>query len=240
MRLLGKDEIAQLPSWIQLAFGAACARRVLHRVEPECRVQAVQWIHDAEAAAAAHQPQGNSADPGFIDVNGAPSLKAQLAARQCSYAAKWWDRPRPDIIAAIVQNAVQAEPSVAVDIQRHFENLQPKPAGSWQQSLQSLQRLSALKDDWDGDGAAAPAAELVASAKKTMEQLRQHGMPAPSRVTAGPDGTILIEWQEPGSYLEIEVMAAERAEWMMIRPGIPTQHGDSVLDLLPQLSASPT
>jgi hypothetical protein len=126
----------------------------------------------------------------------------------------------------------------------------------WDRAIDDLLALYYLEDDWDGEGSVAPARPLIDSALSLAQRLRSGAIarsgfpgiglsaarpaqqlpsgadPAPSRVAAGPEGTILLEWQEqqPGGadviYFEIEICAPDRAEWMLAIPGQPTQHGE--------------
>ena len=95
----------------------------------------------------------------------------------------------------------------------------------WDHRIQDLQALSDLGDDWDGQGALAPSAELVDSAIKLAWLLRQKGDSAPGRVAPGVNGTIILEWQENGEFREIEVIRPFYAEVMRVVPGQPAEHG---------------
>jgi len=76
---------------------------------------------------------------------------------------------------------------------------------SWQKHFDTLDQMAGLKDDWDGDGAIAPSPDLVTSTRELLRDLQNRQVPAPSRVGAGPNGTILAEWQNGLNYFEIEV-----------------------------------
>ncbi len=104
----------------------------------------------------------------------------------------------------------------------------PMPADPWEKDPRALEEIGRLEDDWDGDGAGAPSQDLVDSARELLLWLRQQKIPAPSRVAAGPNGTILLEWQCGLNYFEIEVCAPYQVEWMMALPGQPTRHGQSL------------
>jgi hypothetical protein len=98
----------------------------------------------------------------------------------------------------------------------------------WQRVLERVQSFAGLTDDWDGEGSIAPSRELVKTAVDLANRLRHQQMPPPSRVAAGPDGTVLLEWQQQGQggviYFEIEVCAPGVAESMLVIPGQPTRH----------------
>lgn len=116
-------EIGQLSQWDQLIFGAKCASLVLDLVPHESRKCASDWIEDAEAVVATRILQGNGGSPGFMDEHALPSESAWMAARICSYAAAWWNTPRPDMIAAIARCAADANPACIPQIWQEFEVL---------------------------------------------------------------------------------------------------------------------
>lgn len=101
---------------------------------------------------------------------------------------------------------------------------QADAAGGWSQIVAELSRIRQLRHDWDGMGAEAPPAELVESAMAFTQFLRQQGMRLPSRVAAGPNGTVLFEWQEGEIYLEAEITKPHYAEWMLLSPGQSARH----------------
>lgn len=108
----------------------------------------------------------------------------------------------------------------------------PAPAGvaerkktePWDQIMDDLISIRTLQGGWDGLNAKAPSAELVDSAIALARRLRQLGMEAPCRVVPGLDGTVLLEWQGNGVYMEAEVTRPYFAECMKIVPGQPAEH----------------
>src|SRR5438128_2349991 len=78
----------------------------------------------------------------------------------------------------------------------------PDPGQKWQDILDRLNGFSGLQDDWDGLGATAPSVELLESALELARLLRQIGYEPPSSVAAGPDGTVLFNWQAGRLYWE--------------------------------------
>lgn len=96
---------------------------------------------------------------------------------------------------------------------------------TWEERIQELETFRSYQHDWDGQGAEAPSSELMDSAVNLAQQLVQKGIDAPSCVVPGVNGTVVFEWQgENGSYLEIEVVAANRADGCLIVPGRQTEH----------------
>ena len=94
----------------------------------------------------------------------------------------------------------------------------------WADILDRLNGFSGLQDDWDGLGAKAPSLELVGSALEFARLLRQIGHEPPSSVAAGPDGTVLFDWQAGPLYVEAEITTPYHAEWMQVVPGQPARH----------------
>jgi hypothetical protein len=73
----------------------------------------------------------------------------------------------------------------------------------WPKRLDELMTIRTLTDDWDGLGAKAPSTELVDSAIILADGFLRAGIEAPSRVVAGVNGTVILEWQRDGVYTEI-------------------------------------
>jgi hypothetical protein len=94
----------------------------------------------------------------------------------------------------------------------------------WDHIMDDLLGMRALQNDWDGMGAEAPSSQLVDSTLRFAQTLRRRGYPCPSRVGAGPNGTVLFEWQLVQMYLEAEITEPRLAEWMQIVPGQPPRH----------------
>jgi hypothetical protein len=101
---------------------------------------------------------------------------------------------------------------------------QPREPDRWDEMVNRILGLGKLQEDWDGLGAKAPQATLIDSAVELSQSLRQHGFRPPSRVGAGPDGEILLEWQDDHLYLEAEVCAPHFAEWMLAVDGQTPKH----------------
>ena len=95
---------------------------------------------------------------------------------------------------------------------------------TWDAVLRDLRSLADLPEDWDGLGASAPAAALLASAFEFATELRSQGIEPPLVVTAGPDGTILFTWQNGSVYRNAEITEPYQAEWMEVRSGEPVKH----------------
>jgi hypothetical protein len=102
----------------------------------------------------------------------------------------------------------------------------PFTTAGWEKCFESLGAIRTLKEDWDDDGALVPSAALVNAGEEILRFFwRWLRIPAPSRVGPGPNGTVLIEWQNGLNYFEIEVCDPHSAEWMMALPNEKPEHG---------------
>jgi hypothetical protein len=98
-------------------------------------------------------------------------------------------------------------------------------AEGWKKCIDSLLRIRLLEDDWDGQGAEAPPAELVDSAMILAVLLRQHHIEPPSVTVQSVQGTVLMEWQWPDhTTLEIDVIEPNLADVFLHVPAQPAQH----------------
>lgn len=96
-----------------------------------------------------------------------------------------------------------------------------KVRDQWESCLGELSHMLALRDNWDGEGALAPTRDTVLSLSDLLQQLRSHLWPAPARVVTGPNGEVVVEWQETGGYLELEALRPYEGEWMFEPKGAP-------------------
>ena len=86
-------------------------------------------------------------------------------------------------------------------------------------------RFRNYEHNWDGQGAEAPAIELLESAEHLGAMLRDDQIAPPCCVVVGVNGTVIFEWQwEDGAYLEIEVIEPDHADACLIVPGQPTEY----------------
>lgn len=95
----------------------------------------------------------------------------------------------------------------------------------WDEALTELRAMRDLADDWDGNGATAPGSEIINSAIEWAQDLFSQNHTPPSSVMAGPNGTILFNWQDENGYFDAELTKPHYVEWMRMVPGRPTQHG---------------
>jgi hypothetical protein len=92
----------------------------------------------------------------------------------------------------------------------------------WSRIIHELQRIRTLEDDWDGEGTAAPAPDLMAWATNLAKALMDQDRPVPDRVHAGVNATVYFEWHTPIGYREIEVVSPAEAECRFVRAGSDT------------------
>jgi hypothetical protein len=89
----------------------------------------------------------------------------------------------------------------------------------WPCVLEKLGMFRELADDWDGQGAVAPDAAVVASAIRLATQFHADGRPCPEFALAGVNGTVIFEWHLADGYLEVEVTAQDAAEQRWVAKG---------------------
>jgi len=91
--------------------------------------------------------------------------------------------------------------------------------GEWERLSDEIRAFLDLGEDWDGMGAIPPSESLVQSVLELTECLRGQGHPPVTRATTTPSGTIILEWQVGGDYVEVEVVSPYRSEWMFVPYG---------------------
>jgi hypothetical protein len=95
----------------------------------------------------------------------------------------------------------------------------------WNQIADELARMRELKDDWDGQGASAPAVENAEAAVDWLREMRSYPQAIPpSQVAPGVTGEVLLVWQKKNFFLEAEVSKRDQIEWTLAVPGQPNKH----------------
>lgn len=84
---------------------------------------------------------------------------------------------------------------------------------TWADARNELRKMRDLKDDWDGEGTAAPDLEIVIRAVRVAEYLDNSDYPPPDRVHVTVNATICFEWHREGVYQEAEVVSDWKVEW---------------------------
>src|ERR1700722_17483222 len=88
-------------------------------------------------------------------------------------------------------------------------------AGPWEPAIQKIREFQHLGDDWDGLGAKAPSRKLLESAIGLAYVLHEKGVDPPTCVVPGLDGSVNLEWQDPGGNIaEVEIDRPFHAEVM--------------------------
>jgi hypothetical protein len=95
----------------------------------------------------------------------------------------------------------------------------------WREREAEIRASALLTDDWDGEGAHAPAPGVVDTAVQLISLRWNEGrLPPPARVTISSDGTIIISWRGAGTYLEAEIEEPGRVQWMLKTGSQKAQH----------------
>jgi hypothetical protein len=98
-------------------------------------------------------------------------------------------------------------------------------AGDWKRCIDALLDIRLLEPDWDGQGAPAPAPELVDSAIVLAVLLRQKNVIPPTETVQSVAGSVVLNWQWPDqSSFEIDVIAPDLADVYLMPAGKPVQH----------------
>lgn len=104
----------------------------------------------------------------------------------------------------------------------------PSSGDPWQRTEARIAWLHTLRDDWDGEGAAAPTGDLINRAASLLAAVQSHGIAPPTTIAAGHDGAIVIEWHGEPYYFEIAFKAPNAVEWLATLNGKPAAHGTEV------------
>jgi hypothetical protein len=90
---------------------------------------------------------------------------------------------------------------------------------SWTCAIDTLLTFRKLEDDWDGEGTEAPSHELVDSAIRLAQRLKQLNWDAPDHVVPSVNSTVSFGWKLPNRYVEIEIVAPGVAEGQSLLSG---------------------
>ena len=107
--------------------------------------------------------------------------------------------------------------TLAIDPQAESDSQQ-----RWLQLIDDLLAARSLKDDWDGLGAIAPNPAVVDFAITLAQYFQAKGIAPSDFAVAGVNGMVQFEWHSPQGFLEIEVVAPDRAEGRLLRNGLET------------------
>ncbi len=87
----------------------------------------------------------------------------------------------------------------------------------WQEAITRVEGFQELRDDWDGNGAEPPSAEIVSAAIEwlnRMPQLDERAVP-PTQIVPGSLGEVLFIWQSESQFIEAEIENPDDVEWMI-------------------------
>jgi hypothetical protein len=91
---------------------------------------------------------------------------------------------------------------------------------AWQQRDKELLVIRKYRNDWDGLGTEAPNPALIDVAREVLAVLKRRDPDSPPvRASLTPAGSVTLEWQSKGHYLEAEITGFGRVEWMEAREG---------------------
>jgi hypothetical protein len=99
----------------------------------------------------------------------------------------------------------------------------------WDRIVDELIRLRSFRNDWDGQGAAAPNDRNVDGAIDWVGRMRCYPQAIPpTQVVPGVAGEVFLVWQtlwqgQP-CFLEAELSTPVQVEWMLAISGQPTKH----------------
>ena len=80
--------------------------------------------------------------------------------------------------------------------------------------LDQLEAMRGVKEDWDGEGAAAPAQEIVTAAIGFWRNLQgREALPQPY-VTPNRIGGVLFFWEFGPHQIEVEFLTPDKAEFL--------------------------
>lgn len=101
---------------------------------------------------------------------------------------------------------------------------------TWRQRIQELHELSALEDNWDGEGAIAAEQDIFEIADAYLQHMSiTKEFPPPTRISLSMDGEIIFEWQfANGTYLEAAFSDPNQVEWMSDHNGVNHQWGEVI------------
>ncbi len=125
---------------------------------------------------------------------------------------------------------------LGVETAAELESLDSKQS-VWKKIRKQIVSFETLLDDWDGQGADAIPLEVVSGALILAQTLEEQKQPLPRSVTPTPVGTIVFTWGQESDLYDLEIVSAERAEYMIMESGKPPQHGQLALRRPPQTVA---
>jgi len=108
-------------------------------------------------------------------------------------------------------------PPVVLDLVCGAER--PDGTLTWEQAARKVNEYRTLEDDYDGQGAKAPAPEVCDGMLELVRGLEGRGASAPTCVTSGVNGSVNLEWDYPGGVsATVEVTDVDEAAVYLLAP----------------------
>lgn len=82
----------------------------------------------------------------------------------------------------------------------------------WGDAIDEMLSIRNYEVNFDGEGSFPPPIEIVDTALRFSELLKNDRFPAPGRVSASVNGTIVFEWYLPHFYHQLEFVLPTEAE----------------------------
>lgn len=92
--------------------------------------------------------------------------------------------------------------------------------------IEQIDRIAELKQGWDSYGADPVQQPIIDYVRALIKKWTSDNFNLPTRIVPGVCGTLSMEWQLPGLYLDAEVTAPGKLEWMVEWPNGKIEHWD--------------
>lgn len=122
--------------------------------------------------------------------------------------------------ALAVSNSWKEAVSEALLSTKYFLTTVDPWSKAWEQRDNELLAIRKYGTDWDGLGTEAPNPAHIDRARRVLAVLkRRDPNNPPVRASLTPAGSVTLEWQSKGHYVEAEIIGFDRVEWMEAREG---------------------
>ena len=90
----------------------------------------------------------------------------------------------------------------------------------WERNVEAIEQYRELADDYDGQGAIPPSAEVIESAIALARGFNESDLAVPTYCVPGANGSINLVWDfEDESSVSVEVIDPSHAEVILVEPG---------------------
>ncbi len=97
-----------------------------------------------------------------------------------------------------------------------------QPLERWDATLEGIESVSNLEEDWDGEGSPKPGKGTLRMAIHVVMRMAAIGVRPPDRVVPGVNGTVLFVWSTATGYVELEATESGIeyfvAQGVLVRP----------------------